>query len=1389
MAIIHNIINALDNTLYVNLVNSGFAYRPIGLLEKDYRFILDVLNRGIGNHTYDFDGFGSAIGDLAEPNMNERYYRPWFHLDADKSRYANYIRYVEGVRDTVVERTTMYDYRLFTPNLEVARPEIKYYIGPQLHPNDTYTGKLNDAIGRQALTISAFENTDRLEFGKAYFGGHSISDKIYSNFGWNQDTLSSGALYYQIDNTTGRVAIPTLDEDADIDYGDYRKLLTFGSSLSSISDLQKRYLFENISRDTYYPYNNNGGLEQHRTYLDQFGIGGSVTPLTAKTSSLDSKYTGRYDLAYDKSSNLHSTTLTSRKIYLEYAEAENGSTHEIRTPIGYGTASKHMSLPTLNSDTQNSHQLLHTTQQAFANGKYKTIIARFHTDLVDTDDETQTAISSKYGMSHGRNLLKVSPTNENGYENPYCRVWTYHHQYAQVKDQIRSFGQSLSDLGTSHGWDKIKSKSKDSFGGGLERLSKNGVLYYDTGYVKIAPSKEDTKIKNCMFSIENLAWKGVKDLSAEQRGPLGGRIMWFPPYDISFNENVSVEWNGTKFIGRGEQIYTYANTDRSGNLSWKILIDHPSILDYWNHKDYGISADAVSTDNNGNVDTVDNTGDPEQELLRFFAGCDVLDVGNMTNQTPSTQIVTPEPPTVDDDGEKLTFYVFYPNDYSGVDDDPYYAMAYLVNGIGTNKTLVGNDLIDLPIDVNSEYYGIGGMLGKDEAVVSFGYEMFTLSDGFQHGISLIGKSGFENVNKIRLMFESRENDNEDGTNIYTQYRHGHRVDKKNQSTQKIEKGVDVEQYLDLKSYGFNSAEGYKRAVSDLNGSDSDGDYVSFADMFYFLQPEAKAKLQELNRTNYIDEENQAKLETIFKNNNILNIDVTGFASGEKTKIENWSTHNNTLAANRAKSVANWMRGSIKNVAPNFDTTLIKSTSSGTLAKIGNNLTSGNHSEAPAKEARCAKVVITYSSAKDTNLQSTQNGDGINDLTVGDPNSSEKSQRKVTNNTRTSSAIETKTTSKEYGNHDSEYQFFQKLEANSPLMRHRISEKIKFFDPAFHAISPEGFNARLTFLHQCTRQGPTISSSDYGQGRTANNLSFGRPPICVLRIGDFYYTKIAITSLNITYDPLQWDLNDEGIGVMPMIAKVDLNFHFLGGSDLAGPIERLQNAVSFNYYANTGVYDNRSDMVQYDADGNREKFSAFVPQMDEAEYSSTEYKNTSTDEKSGVNTQATEAKAEQAATSTQAAREDDLAIGNKWADQIDAQNEKELAFATPSDEAKAEVRATNTSSTQTRKNTGKSGSGGQKKTTNTSYSAASTGAPLKNDTVMDKMNNGSYNLYKIPSQYSYQNQQNNSALWCKKSSSEKYNWARTWCLNNLKNGVRLEKQIKDKINQMNKQCSC
>jgi hypothetical protein len=49
----------------------------------------------------------------------------------------------------------------------------------------------------------------------------------------------------------------------------------------------------------------------------------------------------------------------------------------------------------------------------------------------------------------------------------------------------------------------------------------------------------------------------------------------------------------------------------------------------------------------------------------------------------------------------------------------------------------------------------------------------------------------------------------------------------------------------------------------------------------------------------------------------------------------------------------------------------------------------------------------------------------------------------------------------------------------------------------------------------------------------------------------------------------------------MICTVDMSFSFLGGSSLGGPINRLQNAISFNYFANTELYDKRADKIKVD----------------------------------------------------------------------------------------------------------------------------------------------------------------------------------------------------------------
>jgi hypothetical protein len=163
---------------------------------------------------------------------------------------------------------------------------------------------------------------------------------------------------------------------------------------------------------------------------------------------------------------------------------------------------------------------------------------------------------------------------------------------------------------------------------------------------------------------------------------------------------------------------------------------------------------------------------------------------------------------------------------------------------------------------------------------------------------------------------------------------------------------------------------------------------------------------------------------------------------------------------------------------------------------------------------------------------------------------------------------------------SECDYFETIKEETPMVYDNLRDKLKFFQPAFHSITPEGLNSRLTFLQQCMRPGDTIPTIKTINGAAtpvyndATNTSFGAPPVLVLRVGDFYNTKIIPTSLGIQYENL--DINPEGIGVQPMIANITLGFNFVGGSGLKESVDKLQNALTFNYYANTEIYDDRAD---------------------------------------------------------------------------------------------------------------------------------------------------------------------------------------------------------------------
>ena len=163
----------------------------------------------------------------------------------------------------------------------------------------------------------------------------------------------------------------------------------------------------------------------------------------------------------------------------------------------------------------------------------------------------------------------------------------------------------------------------------------------NTYNLNIAPLKNpgstnivDNKVKKYMFSIENLAWRTsdrpgftYDDLPVCEKGPNGGRVMWFPPYDISFSDDSTPDFSSTNFLGRPEPIYTYKNTSRKGSISWKMVVDHPAIMNTIIQKQLaGVAKERV-----------------DSIVESFFAGCtkyDMYELGIKFNTIPTRDLFT-----------------------------------------------------------------------------------------------------------------------------------------------------------------------------------------------------------------------------------------------------------------------------------------------------------------------------------------------------------------------------------------------------------------------------------------------------------------------------------------------------------------------------------------------------------------------------------------------------------------------------------------------------------------------------------------------------------------------------------------------------------------------------
>ena len=687
--------------------------------------------------------------------------------------------------------------------------------------------------------------------------------------------------------------------------------------------------------------------------------------------------------------------------------------------------------------------------------------------------------------SRVRKYVNTDPTSGQGVEEAreYCRVWTkdvpYYTYDRLVRYKMNHRKETYSVLDSPYNLN-IAPHRTDETGKGSSNIV-------------------DGKVKKYMFSIENLAWRTsgepgftYDDLPSCEKGPNGGRIMWFPPYDISVDETSNANWTENNFLGRPEPIYTYNNTNRTGSLRFKIVVDHPSILNLLVRKE------------------LEKLGPEETDAIvdSFFAGCKKYDIFDLARK----------------------WQQFSVNELQTMLNTPGLSNSATREIINESATEEPEKIVEIPepnLPDGLTFYFDNDYPNPNTSRITSTVSYVACAEG---SMSKFGQYLVPGGTSFQSQIDrATTNDKAGLTNFFEEKAYSEYQDKWPTFARELKRVLDT---------------GLWEVTLNFKGSAS-----SIASNSY------NKKLSKRRLDSVVQMFQQYEIDGKNAFNSYLTSGDLSIPTGEALGEE-------------------------------FCNNVLYSATTGT----GEAGESGAVYSAPAASCRYVTISSVNLVPKPQPEPEPEPKPPIERKRVKPIQQQEQLNIEKDKNTRREIA------NKVLMKLVTECDYFDMIQEENEFIYDSLKQKFKFFHPAFHAITPEGLNSRLTFLNQCVRPGATIptvvdKNGTLNRSVDAKNTSFGAPPICVLRFGDFYHTKIAIDNVAFTYDENLLDLNPEGIGVQPMIATVSLSFKFIGGQGLKEPVTQLQNALSFNFFGNTEMYDDRAVLTVTDDDPDEQAWIA------------------------------------------------------------------------------------------------------------------------------------------------------------------------------------------------------